>query len=206
LTPLALDDTSDLIFGRIDFITTLNVQALEKRLADKGISAEVTRGADVPNGFLRAERGSAGLTVPALVREQVQVELMTLETLTSTIDWFLDAVERRGAGEAQVDLFYEGRGLCVGGFSMTCRAVWCLRTPADPLMRRWRPRRHRRPARGRRRAARDLVDDGGTLLVRQVATLQHLGRCREEARYRTTDDYTVSCLGCCLTAVASVHA
>jgi len=107
LTPLGLGDTTDLIFGRIDFITTLHAPALEERLAEEGIGARVARGDDVPNGLLRAERDSAVVTVPAFVREQVQVELMKLDALTSTVDWFVDDVARRGATGTQVDLFYE---------------------------------------------------------------------------------------------------
>ena len=107
LTPLRLDDTTDLIFGRIDFITTLYVPALEERLGKRGISARVARGDDVPDGFLRAQRGSAVVDVPAFVREQVQVELMKLDTLVSTVDWFLADVARRGATGGQVDLFYD---------------------------------------------------------------------------------------------------
>ena len=107
LTPLALRDTTDLIFGRIDFITTLHAPALEERLAGKGIRAQVARGDAAPDSFMRAERDSAAVTVPAFVREQVQVELMKLDTLASTVDWFLNDVARRGAARANVDLFYD---------------------------------------------------------------------------------------------------
>ena len=88
LAPLALDDVTDLVLGRIDFITTLHAPTVEARLRNHGIDATVARGADVPNGFLHAARAGVAVDVPAYVREQVQLELMSLDTLASTIDWF----------------------------------------------------------------------------------------------------------------------
>jgi hypothetical protein len=44
------------------------------------------------------------------VREQVQVELMRLDTLTATVDWFLTDVAQSGVGPASADLFYEDEG------------------------------------------------------------------------------------------------
>jgi hypothetical protein len=64
LTPLALDDTTDVIFGPIDFITTLHAPSLEQRLAGKGISAQMATGDAAPDSFIRAERDSAAVTVP----------------------------------------------------------------------------------------------------------------------------------------------
>jgi hypothetical protein len=107
LTPLGLDDTTDLIFGRIDFITTLHVPTLEVRLAEAEISAQVARGNAASNGFLRAERGHAAATIPAHVREQVQIELMRLDTLGATITWFLDDVDSRHEPLPNVDLFFD---------------------------------------------------------------------------------------------------
>jgi hypothetical protein len=60
-----------------------------------------------PDVTATAERGVAVITVPAFVREQVQVELMTLETLTSTVAWFLERVARSGPSDAQIDLFFD---------------------------------------------------------------------------------------------------
>jgi hypothetical protein len=110
LAPLALKDTTDLIFGRIDFITTLHASELERRLSTGGIRARVARGDEAAENFLRAERTPAAITVPALVREQVQVELMRLDTLTATVDWFLTDVAQSGVGPASADLFYEDEG------------------------------------------------------------------------------------------------
>ena len=107
ITPLAVDDTTDLIFGRIDFITILHVPTLEQRLGEAGINAQIARGEEAPNSFLRAQRSSVAVTVPAFVREQVQIELMRLDTLAATVDWFLDDVARRGSARPNVDLFYE---------------------------------------------------------------------------------------------------
>jgi hypothetical protein len=106
LTPLALDDATDLIFGRIDFITTLHTSALEQRLNESGIAAQVARGDQSSNSFLHAERSHTSAMVPAFVREQVQVELMRLDTLVATVDWFLDEAAERDKPQS-ADLFYE---------------------------------------------------------------------------------------------------
>jgi hypothetical protein len=76
-------------------------------LGEKGIEAVVARGVDAADSFLRAQRDEVAVTVPAPVREQVEVELMELDTLVSIIDWFLADVRRRGTGRPHVDLFYE---------------------------------------------------------------------------------------------------
>ena len=110
LTPLALDDAADLLLGGIDFITTLHAPDVEKRLGTRGIVAKLARGADVPNGFLHGERGDVAVDVPAFVREQVQLELMSLDTLTSTIDWFLTQTASHRDTSAQVDFFYDEAG------------------------------------------------------------------------------------------------
>lgn len=100
------------MFGRIDFITTLHAPALEQRFVKFGVKAQLARGNDTPESFLRAERGSAAITVPAFVREQVQVELMRLDRLVATVEWLLNYVQSHGA-DANVDLLYEQE-----------RAVW----------------------------------------------------------------------------------
>jgi hypothetical protein len=107
LAPLSLDDTADVIFGRLDVITTLHAPALDARLAEMGITAEIARGNQASETFLRATRETAVINVPATVREQVQIELMRLDTLVETISWFLDDITRRGAAHPNVDLFFE---------------------------------------------------------------------------------------------------
>jgi hypothetical protein len=107
LTPLAVKDTTDLIFGRIDFISTLRPSVLESRLSRRGIRAVVSRGRDVGESFLAASRGSAHVTVPAFVREQVQIELMQLSTLEETVDWFLRDLASGRDPRPNSDIFYE---------------------------------------------------------------------------------------------------
>lgn len=114
LLPLGLDDVTDLVFGRLDFITTIHAPNLEAQLAARGIEARVARGRKAAGeSFLTAERGSSQITVPATVREQVQLELLRLDTLFATVDWFLTETERRGSGRPNVALRYDDE-----------RAIW----------------------------------------------------------------------------------
>jgi hypothetical protein len=114
ILPLGLDEITDLVFGRLDFITTINAKAIEQRLATAGIAAQVARGREAAGeGFMQASRGSARITVPATVREQVQVELLQLKTVFSTIDWFLAEIEQGGEPRPNVAIAYEDE-----------RAVW----------------------------------------------------------------------------------
>ena len=106
LLPLALDETVDILHGGLDFVTTLHAGKLEERFAEVGITAEVARGKSAPDGFLIAERGDGRLSVPAYVREQVLTELMTLETLVTTVDWMVENAAR-GHAPPNVSLGYQ---------------------------------------------------------------------------------------------------
>lgn len=108
ILPLALDDITDLVFGRLDFMTTVHAETIEQRLARKGISAKIARGRQAAaESFMRATRGSAAITIPATVREQVQLELLQLRTVFATIDWFLAEIEQGGAPRPNVAIAYE---------------------------------------------------------------------------------------------------
>ena len=74
----------------------------------EGITAEIARGRE-PAGesFMRATRGSAAITVPATMREQVQLELLKPKTVFATIDWFLAETEQGGAPRPNVAIAYE---------------------------------------------------------------------------------------------------
>lgn len=108
LFPLGAGDTADLVVGRLDFVTTLNAALLEERLSRTGLTAAVARGKNAYETFLRAERAGYRITVPAVVREQLMIELMTIETLTETLDWFLSDSASRQAGRPAVALAYTG--------------------------------------------------------------------------------------------------
>jgi hypothetical protein len=96
LLPFDVADTSALVMGRLDIITRLNAARLEQRLSERGIEASVARGKSAYDSFLTAERGTASVTVPAHVREQISVELMTLTALIELVDWVLARLEERG--------------------------------------------------------------------------------------------------------------
>jgi hypothetical protein len=98
LLPFAVEDTSALVTGRLDIITRLNATRLEQRLAELGLEESVARGKESYEGFLTAKRGSATLAVPAHVREQVSVELLTLSALMELIDWMLARLEAQVRG------------------------------------------------------------------------------------------------------------
>jgi hypothetical protein len=109
LLPLALDDTVDILHGGLDFVTTLHAGKLEERFAKAGITARVARGNAAPDGFLIAERGDGRLSVPAYVREQVLTELMTLDTLVTTVDWMVENAAR-GLARPNVSIGYLNEG------------------------------------------------------------------------------------------------
>jgi truncated hemoglobin YjbI len=108
LAPLPVDDAADLILGRLDFISTLHLPTLEERFRGKGIEAAFARGPAAADSFFRASRGGVAVTVPAHVREQVQIEQMKVDTLIGVVDWFLTDLSRRGdEARPSVSLFYE---------------------------------------------------------------------------------------------------
>lgn len=107
LAPLPLDDATDLLLGRIDFITTLHLPSVEARLSKAGIEATICRGDDAADSFLRAERDGVALRVPPHAREQIQIELMKLGTFVDVVDWLLGDLRRRGTPRPNVSLFYE---------------------------------------------------------------------------------------------------
>jgi hypothetical protein len=99
LLPYAVETTASLMVGELDIITSIDAAALERRFGERGIEAEVARAPEAEDGFLTARRGTASLSVPATVREQISIELMTLDTLIEMVDWTLAQVASRGRGE-----------------------------------------------------------------------------------------------------------
>jgi acetyl esterase/lipase len=99
LLPYAVETAAGLMVGGLDIITSIDPAALERRFGESGIEAEVARVPEAEHGFLTARRGTASLSVPATVREQISVELMTVDTLVEMVDWTLAQVASRGTGE-----------------------------------------------------------------------------------------------------------
>ena len=108
LLPFSVEVTTELLLGGFDIVTTINARRLEERLAKRGIESEVARGEDVEHGFLTARRGRATVTVPATVREQISVELLTIEALVEMVDWTLGEVAKLDSDGPQMIVDYAG--------------------------------------------------------------------------------------------------
>jgi hypothetical protein len=108
LFPLPVEDVAGLVIGRYDVIATLNASLLEEHLAETGIGAVVARGDAAGDSFLEAGRGNARITVPAPVREQILIELMTLGSLFAMVRWLLDQSEKRGSSQPAIVVGYAG--------------------------------------------------------------------------------------------------
>jgi hypothetical protein len=108
LLPYAVETTAGLMIGALDIVTTIDAAVIERRLSEHGIDAEVARGKNAADGFLKARRGAASLSVPATVREQISIELMTIDVLVETVDWTLQEVANRGTDQPQMIIDYAG--------------------------------------------------------------------------------------------------
>ena len=102
---LPAEDIADLLLGFIDYVTYFNSTVLERDFAARGLSVEVARPPDSEHRFLTAVRPSGSIVVPAHVREQLMVELMTPETLIAAIEGaFAAAGAREPAAHSMVVL------------------------------------------------------------------------------------------------------
>jgi hypothetical protein len=106
LLPFSVEVTMELLMGGFDIVTTINAARIEERLAERGIEAEVARAEGVEHSFLTARRGRATVTVPATVREQISVELLTVEALVEMIDWTLGELAKLDRDGAQMIIDY----------------------------------------------------------------------------------------------------
>jgi hypothetical protein len=93
LLPLPVKDLTDLLSGRLDFVTKLNVPRLRRRFDDRGLSASIASGRLAERTFLTATRGRASVTLPAYVHEQLTVELMNPKVLVDVVDWIVKQAE-----------------------------------------------------------------------------------------------------------------
>lgn len=87
---LSPEDAADVILGYVEIVSYLNADVLELILARDGITARTYRATDAEKAFLRARRGGTETTLPAILREQVLVELTTPATLTTSVTAALD--------------------------------------------------------------------------------------------------------------------
>jgi hypothetical protein len=90
LLPLDAGDLADLLLGRLGYVVTLHLRALEQTFEQHGIAAKVARRPAARHTFLEATDGPRSVRVPAYVREQMLIELMTPATLVGAVRWLLD--------------------------------------------------------------------------------------------------------------------
>jgi len=92
--PLCAEDIIDLLVGKMNFVVALRVDALAPAFNAKGIGVEFATGSDAAKEFLRASRGSATVTLPSHIREQMLRELMTVDTLIAIVDSLLTRLQQ----------------------------------------------------------------------------------------------------------------
>lgn len=90
ILPLEAEDVADLLMGSLDFLVTLHLGTLERLFAQTGIAAKTARAQEAGERFLTAETATAGVIVPAQLREQILIELMTPATLIRFVKWMLE--------------------------------------------------------------------------------------------------------------------
>lgn len=105
--PLPAEDVTDVVMGFIDLAYGLHLPSLERALTRNGIQVSVRRAGQGHTLFLEAARRRAAATVPAHLREQMMVELMTPDAVFALLDRVLMLNEQRPdeAGDRRVVVF-----------------------------------------------------------------------------------------------------
>jgi hypothetical protein len=105
--PLPPEDVVDIVFGFIDVVFCLDLQALDDALAVEGVDVETARPPLSTGLFLTARRDELTLTVPPHLREQMMVELMTPAALRRALTAVLDdmAANPSTAGDSRIVVF-----------------------------------------------------------------------------------------------------
>ena len=91
--PLNAEDVTDVVMGFVDLACGLHLPLLEHAVRRNGIDVQVKRASEGSLLFLEAERGGVGIRVPAHLREQMMVELMTPDSLFALLDAILERNE-----------------------------------------------------------------------------------------------------------------
>ncbi len=103
--PLDVEDVADLMMGFLDALVCLDGGCVEECFAKHEIVAEVATPPESGKIFLQATRAVGGqvvsLTVPAQLREQMLLELMTPENLVAHTVALTDVMVERGLTEEQ---------------------------------------------------------------------------------------------------------
>ncbi|HZS61070.1 MAG TPA: hypothetical protein VFA43_17475 [Gemmatimonadaceae bacterium] len=93
--PLPAEDVADLVMGFVDLAYGLHLPRLERALGRDGITAHVRRAGAGEAVFLEAARRDVRVIVPAHLREQMMVELMSPDALFALVDHVLTLNEER---------------------------------------------------------------------------------------------------------------
>ena len=95
--PLSAEDVADIVMGFVDVVCSIHLPSLERALTRDGVEVAVRRAGEGEAIFLEAQRRGVGVRVPAHLREQMMVELMTPEALFALLDHVLTLNEQRPA-------------------------------------------------------------------------------------------------------------
>jgi hypothetical protein len=93
--PMRAEDITDVVMGFIDFAYGLHLPLLERALTRNGVEVNIRRAGHGDAIFLEAVRRRVGVSVPAHLREQLMVELMTPDALSALLDHVLTLNEER---------------------------------------------------------------------------------------------------------------
>ncbi len=88
--PLAAGDLADLMMGYLELATTLNGPRIERAFRPAGITARVELGDQRFRKFADVERGRCKLEIPAHVREQMFLELVSPGAVVAAASELLD--------------------------------------------------------------------------------------------------------------------
>lgn len=95
--PPSAEDITDVVMGFVDLAYGLHLPLLERALTRNGIEVAARRAGTGDAVFLEAVRDGVGVQVPAHLREQMMVELMTPNALFSLLDHVLTLNAERPA-------------------------------------------------------------------------------------------------------------
>jgi hypothetical protein len=93
--PLSAEDVTDVVMGFVDLVYGLHLPLLERAVTRNAVEVNVRRPGEGDKVFLEAARRRVGVTVPAHLREQMMVELMTPDALNALLDNVLTLNEQR---------------------------------------------------------------------------------------------------------------
>lgn len=95
LLPLPVNDVVDLLIGRMDFTTWINVSAVARYLGGRGLAARAVPVEEAGDGFVvvtkRFGQVAYEMHVTPHLREMMAIELMTTATLADLVEALLDA-------------------------------------------------------------------------------------------------------------------